>query len=659
MLVRNFSDPAVGCVTGEARYRQKSATAAEAGEMAYWDYEISIKRLETGVGSMVGGDGAIYAIRAGLWWTLPEDAINDFLNPLQIVAAGWRAVYDPDAICYEETAGTTKREYRRRVRIVSRSWRAIFQAPAVLNPFRVGLFTLSVFSHKMLRWMTGVFLLAGILAPLGMADPIEAEHSWKVAAATLLVLILAVVVAPVRRVLSYGLYFLVISLASVVGVVNGTIGRVSGTWTTPRADTPGVPRSRSARLVTGRFLEGAFWLAVFAFAMVVVLRGRTAAFTGLFWGALAALTYVYVGYPLLLRALKPLWRRPVRRDEVLPSVCLFITANDEDGVIDAKLRNSLELDYPRNRLRVLVASDGSVDRTNAIVRSFASEGVVLVEFPERRGKIAAIDSAIAGVQEDVVVFSDANTFLRPGAIRALVRNFSDPEVGAVSGDVALVGERAALARPEDLYYRYERWLQQAESEIGSMVGVDGALYAVRRELFVPPPADTILDDMAIPMAVIRAGRRVVFERDALGFERGSETAREEFARKSRVVAGAVQFLRRPDSSVPLRDVQVVLALTSHKALRWLSPVFAALAFVASVALAPESPLFLWAAVVQAVFLGVGVFGCLPSLRRWHIVGLAHYFWLVQAAAAVGFLRGLSGRQSVTWRRFARTSPQLT
>ena len=658
MLVRNFSDPAVGCVTGEARYKQHVATAAEAGEMAYWDYEIHIKRMETAVGSMVGGDGAIYAIRAGLWRTLPADAINDFLNPLQIVAAGWRAVYEPEAICYEEAAGTTRREYRRRVRIVSRSWRAIFQEPQVLNPFRVGLFSLSVFSHKLLRWLTGVFVLAGVAAPLWMADPIQAEHSWKVAAATLLALILTIVVAPLRRIASYGLYFLVISLASIVGIVNGTLGRVSGTWTTPRAEMPATP-ARRVRLATGRFLEGAFWLIVFAFVAVGLLRGVHAAFTGLFWGAVAALIYVYIGYPVLLRALKPFWRRPLDRGHLLPRVCLFITANDEDGVIEEKLRNSLELDYPRDRLRVLVASDGSVDRTNEIVRSFASRGVVLVDFPERRGKIAAIDSAIAGVDEEIVVFSDANTFLRPGAIRALVRNFADPQVGAVSGDVALVGERAALARPEDLYYRYERWLQQAESEVGSMVGVDGALYAIRRELFVPPPTDTILDDMAIPMAVIRAGRRVVFERDALGFERGSETAREEFARKSRVVAGAVQFLRRSDSSVPLRDVQIVLALTSHKALRWLSPVFAAMAFAASVALAAGSSLFLWAAVVQALFLALGVVGCVPSLRRWNVIGLAHYFWLVQAAAAVGFLRGLSGRQSVTWRRFSRTSPQLT
>ena len=122
--------PSVGCVTGEARYLPGGNAVADVGERLYWNYEMQIKRLETALGSMVGGDGAIYAIRKSLWRTLPENAINDFLNPLQIVAAGWRAVYEPEAVCFEETAGGTRAEYRRRVRIVSRSWRAVFQARA-------------------------------------------------------------------------------------------------------------------------------------------------------------------------------------------------------------------------------------------------------------------------------------------------------------------------------------------------------------------------------------------------------------------------------------------------------------------------------------------------------------------------------------------------
>ena len=173
-LARNFADPDVGCVTGEARYLPGAARAADVGERVYWGYEMQVKRLETALGSMVGGDGAIYAIRRSLWRTLPEDAINDFLNPLQIVAAGWRNVYEPEAVCYEETAGGVSTEYRRRVRIVSRSWRAVFQERTVLNPFVTGLFAWSVVSHKMLRWLAPLFgataiVTAGYLYAQGFA----------------------------------------------------------------------------------------------------------------------------------------------------------------------------------------------------------------------------------------------------------------------------------------------------------------------------------------------------------------------------------------------------------------------------------------------------------------------------------------------------------
>jgi cellulose synthase/poly-beta-1,6-N-acetylglucosamine synthase-like glycosyltransferase len=653
MLVRNFADAQVGCVTGEARYQESSATAAEAGEMAYWNYEITLKRLESAVGSMVGGDGAIYAIRASLWRDLPENAINDFLNPLQIVVAGWRAIYEPAAICYEETAGSAMREYRRRVRIVGRSWRAIFQEPRVLNPFRVGLFTLSVVSHKILRWLTGVFLLLACVTGLAISRNLHPPVAWVIGVAIIASMSLAL--RPIRRMASYAGYFIIVSLASIVGLVNGTLGRVSATWTPPRA------RVDSLRwlLGGGRVVGGALALIVVILLSAAGWFGRRVALEGLFWVSFALLIYVYAGYPLLVAALRPMFRKPVRREPMVPRVCLLITANDEESVIDAKLRNSLQLDYPADRLRIVVASDGSVDRTNAIVRSYAAQGVVLLEFPQRRGKIAAINDAMAAVDEEIVVFSDANTFLAPSSIRALVRNFSDAEIGAVSGDVTLIGERAALARSEDLYYRYERWLQQAESDMGSMIGVDGALYAIRRELFVPPPVDTILDDLAIPMAVIRAEHRIVFDHEALAFEYGSETAVEEFARKSRVTAGAVQFLRRRDSAVPIRNFQVVLALTSHKALRWLSPAFAIITFAASAALARDSWFFGVVATVQAVSLGIAAVGCVASFRRWGPIGFAHYFWLVQTAAAVGVVRGLRGRQPVAWRRFQRATVEAS
>ena len=648
-LIRNFADPKVGCVTGEARYVKGRFNAADRGERAYWDYEMRVKRLETAVGSMVGGDGAIYAIRRPLWQPIPDTAINDFLNPLQIVAAGWRGVYDPEAVCYEETAGGSRREWRRRVRIVSRSWRAIFQARGVLNPFCVGFFAWCVVSHKMLRWFSGLFVLGAVAGGTGLlVGSLDAAHlPYFAIAAGALVTLLSV--PRVRAAAGVVGYYGVINAASLVGVLRGTFGRVSGVWTPPRAGEiviPGPP----IRLGPPLLLLVA--LAVIVSLAIIFGPSSPDAQFAVFISCCAVLVYVYGLYPLLLALAGPL-RRDVHRGDALPDVCLLIAANDEASVIGAKIQNSLELDYPQGKLTVLVASDGSVDGTNAIVSAFRDPRVTLLAFPHRRGKIASINESMQHVRAPIVVFSDANTFLEKDAIRQLVANFTDPTVGAASGDVALTGARALLAGSEDLYYWYERTLQRLESRLGSMVGVDGALYALRRDLFVAPPSDTILDDMAIPLAVIRAGYRVVLEPRALAREAGSETATEEFARKSRVIAGAVQFLLRRDGGVPAANLQILLSLISHKALRWLSPWFGALAFLATLRLAWYSPVFSLLAVGEVAFLALGVLGCWPRLRRWPPVALAHYFCLVQTAAIFGFLRGIAGRQAATWRRFAR------
>jgi cellulose synthase/poly-beta-1,6-N-acetylglucosamine synthase-like glycosyltransferase len=656
-LARNFADPEVGCVTGEARYVPGQGAAADVGERAYWSYETRVKRLETALGSMVGGDGAIYAIRRALWRDLPENVINDFFNPLQIVAAGWRGVYEPEAVCYEETAGMMGAEYRRRVRIVSRSWRAVFQAREVLNPWRVGLFAWCVVSHKLLRWVTGIFAAMAVGAALGLF--VQIASRWPTPSLVVVALAAFVVAGTIRgrQAVGMAVYYAVINSASLVGVLRGSLGRVSGVWVTPRERPAGRRRQHEALVPIGRVVQ---------LLIVVTTAGTLAACRVmpiqqfaplLFWTSTAALVFVYIWYPAILAFIRPFIRRPVEPADIEPGVCVYIAANDEAAVIRQKLVNTLALDYPSHRLDIVVASDGSVDGTNAIVRAFAPR-VRLLEFAQRRGKIAAINAGMSSVTAEIVVFSDANTFLEPNAIRAVVRNFADGRVGAVSGDVRLEGDRAALGRSEDLYYRFERWVQAAESDIGSIVGVDGALYGIRRDLFTAPPNDTILDDMAIPMGVIRAGRRVVFEPAARAHEHGSESAMEEFSRKTRVIAGAVQFLTRHDSALPLRAPQVIFSMVAHKVLRWLSPAFAICTIVASISLAGTSATYAAAAVGQGLLILLGVAGCIPALRRASVIGFAHYFCLVQAAAGVGLLRGLRGSQPVTWRRFSRVPAEL-
>jgi cellulose synthase/poly-beta-1,6-N-acetylglucosamine synthase-like glycosyltransferase len=243
-LVRNFADPQVGCVTGEARYLPRGATLADSGERAYWDFEIRIKRWESALGSVVGGDGAIYAIRRVLWRPLPDAAISDFLNPLQIVADGWRGVYEPAAVCFEETAGQLQGEFRRRVRIVSRSWRAVFQAAHALNPFRVGWFAWQLVSHKLLRWLTPLFGLAAVTAGVLLAMPVVRQRPRDTVLPLLGLVLLICATAAGRRAIRIGLYGMVLSAAALVGIIKGTLGRVSGTWTPPRHQPEGAVETK-------------------------------------------------------------------------------------------------------------------------------------------------------------------------------------------------------------------------------------------------------------------------------------------------------------------------------------------------------------------------------------------------------------------------------
>ena len=375
-LARNFADPEVGCVTGEARYLSGGHNAADVGERVYWDYEIQIKRLETALGSMVGGDGAIYAIRRPLWRELPSNAINDFLNPLQIVEAGWRGVYEPEAICYEETAGGTRTEYRRRVRIVSRSWRAVFQAAGVLNPLRVGLFTWSLVSHKLLRWLSGAFVALAMISSAILVVPFAEREPWALVSLIAAVAAVLALTPRGRRLTAMAVYFGTIYVASLVGVVKGSFGQVSGIWTTPRLDASAASHRPGLLVPVGLLMHIA--LAALVAVGFLLYRSRP---TGelasmLFWTSSGALAYVYVGYPSLLAVIRLFAGRQVSRADIEPSVCVFITANDEAEIIAAKLHNTLALDYPADRLTVIVASDGSVDATNDVVRGVHAQGGV-------------------------------------------------------------------------------------------------------------------------------------------------------------------------------------------------------------------------------------------------------------------------------------------
>jgi len=375
-----------------------------------------------------------------------------------------------------------------------------------------------------------------------------------------------------------------------------------------------------------------------------------------FWTTLAAFLYAQVGYLVLLRFLARRKGRdevPAADGPVWPSVTLIIPAHNEETVLNAKLENSLAIDYPAGRLAVSVASDGSTDRTVEIARAFEHCGVRVLAFQERRGKAALINDAIAQAKSDVVFLCDANVMFRPDALKQMVLCLADPHVGAVSGDVRLASHDSSFGAGESLYYRVERAIQSAESRLGSIMDVDGGMYIVRKELFQPLPVDTILDDSAITMQVIRSGKRVLYQPAAIATENATPSAIVEFWRRVRVTAGAVQLVRRgqwPQFSKLFEFWQ----FCSHRLLLWAGPVWLLILLLSSVALARESTVYRVALGGQLLmYLLAGLASLFLRFRNTRIGGITFYFVMSHVAMAVGLVMGLLNRQQAAWRRTSR------
>jgi cellulose synthase/poly-beta-1,6-N-acetylglucosamine synthase-like glycosyltransferase len=361
--------------------------------------------------------------------------------------------------------------------------------------------------------------------------------------------------------------------------------------------------------------------------------------------------YPFAIYPFVLRMLRPRSKARAANGGQLPSVALVICAFNERKVIQAKIENSLAADYPKDKLRIIVVSDGSTDGTAEVVRGYESRGVELIDQRPRRGKLANLNAVLPTCREEILVLSDANVMYNPDAIRHLVARFSDPEVGCVSGKVVLTDSADVLDAPTGQYYSMEWFLQDSGSKLYSMPGADGAMYAMRRELFQGCPADTIIEDFVIPMSIVRQGFRVVFEPKAVGWENGSMSIQEEFRRKVRIAAGATRALLRGYGWPKGAPARFWFVFLSHKLLRWISPVTGAAALVFAL-------MSMQRAASQAVIAGVAV-ATLLSLARLYtrlshpLLSSAFYFLFGQVATACGLVKGLAGRQSVLWAKANR------
>jgi len=354
-----------------------------------------------------------------------------------------------------------------------------------------------------------------------------------------------------------------------------------------------------------------------------------------FWAAALLIFYVFVGYPLLLWLLQLLFRRPVRKDAIEPSVSILIAAYNEADVIGEKIRNSLALDYPAECLEIVVASDGSSDATAQIVRSLIPKAIRttlrLLDYPENRGKLTVLNESVPQLSGEIVVFSDASSMLEPTALRNLVANFADPRVGAVSGVYKVLRKEIANLGPqEDMYWKYETFLKVQEAKLGALTGAHGSLYAMRRSLYPFPPVGTINDDFVIPTSVLRHKLRIAYEPKAVAFEEAEEM--EGFGRRVRITAGNVAQLREVRGLLrPLHPV-VLFCFVSHKAGRLAVPFAMVTAFVCNLLLL-GAPLYNWLLVGQIAFYGLAFAGAFVRLRPL-VLRLPYYFCKINASLFV-------------------------
>jgi cellulose synthase/poly-beta-1,6-N-acetylglucosamine synthase-like glycosyltransferase len=388
-------------------------------------------------------------------------------------------------------------------------------------------------------------------------------------------------------------------------------------------------------------------------------------FTLCFWLSLGVLFYAYLGYGIVLLSLVKIKRRSQAKKNyfsqpgsMFPAVTVLIAAYNEEDYIQAKIKNTLALQYPAEKLHVIIVTDGSTDNTPGLVANYP--GVRLLHQPERMGKIAAVQRAMPYVDTELVVFTDANTMLNEEAILKIVRHYADDRVGAVAGEKRIMAKEkdAANGAGEGVYWKYESALKKWDSELYTVVGAAGELFSIRRSLFEIIPQDTLIEDFYLTLRIAQKGYQVRYEPEAYALEGPSASVGEELKRKIRIATGGIQAVIRLRALLnPLKYGILSFQYISHRVLRWtLAPVALLLLLLSNVILAIEGNVFFQAVLLmQSFFYGAAYLGKLCETRQFKIKALfvPYYFFIMNYAVYMGFYRYLRGSQSVLWEKAKR------
>jgi cellulose synthase/poly-beta-1,6-N-acetylglucosamine synthase-like glycosyltransferase len=371
----------------------------------------------------------------------------------------------------------------------------------------------------------------------------------------------------------------------------------------------------------------------------------------IFWLSIAAVAYAYVGYPLLLTLISRIRPKPLRSQVWTPSVSVIIAAYNEERDLAAKLENTLALDYPKSHLEIIVTSDCSTDRTDEIAKSFSARGVRLHRQEERHGKTAAQNAAVAQATGEIIVFSDATTHYRPDVLRFMMPAFADQSVGCATGRVIYQDEKdSSVGAGTQSYWNYEFFLKKHESNVCSLIGVCGCMYAVRKSAYVPLYNDAC-SDFIIATTMVEQGLRAVYVPEAVCMEEPNRQAKKELAARVRIISQTFSDLWRNRAMLnPFRSGFYAIQLWSHKVMRYLVPMFLIVIFVTSALLATRNIFYGAVFFAQVAFyLAAIVSWALEKVGlHFRLLALPQYFVITNLASLIAFVKFVSGESYTKW-----------
>lgn len=372
------------------------------------------------------------------------------------------------------------------------------------------------------------------------------------------------------------------------------------------------------------------------------------------------LLYIYFGYPLLLFIIS-LFKKNKNNisDNYLPSVSMIIAAYNEEKVIADKIKNTLDLDYPKEKLEIIVFSDSSTDQTDDVAQKYEKDGVKLLRIEGRKGKTFCQNKAVKIAKGEIIVFSDANSFYQRDAIKKLVRNFGDERIGCVSGELQYTNNKnenvEIKGKGEGLYWKYEKMIKKLESRVSSLIGANGAIYAVRKTLYVALP-DFAISDLVEPLQIFIKGFKIVYAPEAIALEIYDDTFQESYSRRVRIVTRTLNNIIGSSEILelfnPIKYGWYSIQLISHKLLRWFTGLFMIILLLLNIILVNESWFFIILLILQLLFYSIALLGFLNQIifqkKELSLLNFIFYFCLSNIAMLDGIKNALFKSKIITW-----------